>query len=788
MIPVVPAHLPAKSPRKPDGEVLTLERHCSETEEAARLLFRLDGRWGQSWCRFFGIADDQRARWLLNLRIACLAHDLGKANADFVAAVTSKGMVPQGARHEHLSALFLHVPAVRDWLRACPDLDVDVITAAVLSHHIKVHDGSHLSDPALGWGSLRPDKMHIQLHFQHSDVQAILDKMAEAAGLPRLLAPKVPDYGAKAWQAQRTAGAHAAFALWKDTSGKDDTPVGNNAPRQSMLLATKAGVIVSDGVASGLFREKHGLANWIERVVHGPALSPEDLDAEILKPRVAELEKKSGTAFHWHHFQHLAAQQPSRALLMAACGAGKSLAAYRWAQAQLGKHALGSLLFLYPTRGTATEGFRDYIGHAPETQATLLHGSSVFELAGIAENPSEATAGKTYTDDKDARLYALGVWGRRYFSATVDQFLSFMEHRYESLCLLPVLADSVVIIDEVHSFSDSMLRSLLAFLRRFDVPVLCMTATLLPQRRALLENAGLHAFPDQAEKDQLADLQAAGAHPRYRHEPLSGKTDALQRAVAAYRANRRVLWVVNTVRRCQEAARAIQAELGFVPLCYHSRFKLMDRKDRHQSTVAAFQQTATPQIAVTTQVCEMSLDLDADVLITERAPPSSLVQRFGRCNRKLTGKAPGFMGELLTYPPETPLPYTKDDLADAQTFLTAFSGPTSQAQLGAALDTLPRRGGTPSVSTSFLTGGYFAMPGAFREDDAFGATAILRTDVEAVVKAHKARAPIDGWLMTVPRKQCLQVETPSALPPHIRLVDEARYNSELGFLVATEDG
>src|SRR5437867_9676942 len=103
----------------------------------------------------------------------------------------------------------------------------------------------------------------------------------------------------------------------------------------------------------------------------------------------------------------------------------------------------------------------------------------------MAANPSEATEGKSFeklTEDRD-RLFALGLWSRRYFSATVDQFLGFIEHDYKSLCLLPALADSALIIDEVHSFDIRMFDCLIGFLRAFDMPVLCMTATLPPSRR-----------------------------------------------------------------------------------------------------------------------------------------------------------------------------------------------------------------------------------------------------------------------------------------------------------------
>ena len=51
-------------------------------------------------------------------------------------------------------------------------------------------------------------------------------------------------------------------------------------------------------------------------------------------------------------------------------------------------------------------------------------------------------------EDQD-RLYALGLWSRRYFSATVDQFLGFIEHSYTGLCLLPALADSAVNVDMI---------------------------------------------------------------------------------------------------------------------------------------------------------------------------------------------------------------------------------------------------------------------------------------------------------------------------------------------------
>ena len=82
----VPAILLAKSER--GGRQVSLQEHLLDTERAAQLIFRIDGRWERNWCRFFGLCDSGlREKFILNLRVASLFHDLGKANEDFYHAV-----------------------------------------------------------------------------------------------------------------------------------------------------------------------------------------------------------------------------------------------------------------------------------------------------------------------------------------------------------------------------------------------------------------------------------------------------------------------------------------------------------------------------------------------------------------------------------------------------------------------------------------------------------------------------------------------------------------------------
>ena len=211
-------------------------------------------------------------------------------------------------------------------------------------------------------------------------------------------------------------------------------------------------MIASDAVASGLVREGEHIENWINEKAHTETIKEDEVATAIIDQRAKIIFKDKPVK--WNDFQLKSATLGKRALLLAACGSGKTIAAWKWAEAQSQTHEIGKVIFLYPTRGTATEGFKDYVGFAPEAEASLLHGSAKYELEGIAKNPNEATKDKDY--ETNATTFRSRFLGKRYFSATVDQFLSFLEHSYSSLCLLPVLADSAVIIDEVHSFDKRM--------------------------------------------------------------------------------------------------------------------------------------------------------------------------------------------------------------------------------------------------------------------------------------------------------------------------------------------
>lgn len=110
----------------------------------------------------------------------------------------------------------------------------------------------------------------------------------------------------------------------------------------------------------------------------------------------------------------------------------------------------------------------------------------------------------------------------------------------------------------------------------------------------------------------------------------------------AGRKNHLTLAVVNTVKRASLLLDEIRAELRkrkskLEPVLIHSRFRPLDRERQLAQLLASPGEDGT--IIVSTQVIEAGVDVTAQTLFTELAPWPSLVQRFGRCNRRGEHKA-----------------------------------------------------------------------------------------------------------------------------------------------------
>lgn len=765
----MPASVLAKKPAfgHEADESVTLRFHSDRVADCFVSLFgapTLPTRLCREWLRFFKLPCNACLGFHASGMVACLLHDLGKANTGFSALLDGRHV--QALRHEQVSVLLMNLPHVKRWLTGIKAIELDCVTCAVLGHHLKADRRTFGRPPAdIKAFRLLLDgvKEIFQLLGQHFDLP-----LPSQMPLPECWRFDQPVEGFDASDHAQNIRCHLERLgrNWRRQAAKP-------GPDHCMFMAVRAALVAADAAASGLVREGWTPESWIASAFPEDSLLDGDaIDAKVILPRIAQIATRSGS-FRWSDFQDAAETLPDRALILQPCGSGKTLAAWRWIRGRGARRPVSRVIFLYPTRGTATEGFRDYVSWAPETDAALVQGTAAYDLLGIMEDfpEDDPRRGRDFT--MEDRLFALAFWQRRIFSATVDQFLGFMQNQYRSICLLPLLVDSAVVIDEVHSFDRNLFSSLKAFLRTFDVPVLCMTASLTAARRQDLAACGLAIFPE--DPGAFADLAEKAEMPRYAIRVLDDTGAVEREALDAAQGGKRVLWVVNTVDRCQELARTHSA------LCYHSRFRLMDRRDRHRAVVEAFQgeNRAEGVLAVTTQVCEMSLDLDADVLISEVAPIPSMIQRLGRCNRHAR-PSDSRIGQAFFYLPESNAPYSSEELENVAEFLAAVDGQTvSQSRLEELLEQYGPDVYEPERYAAFIDDGPWAQcRDNLRDIGNFTQSAVLDADLPEFLRLRMQREPTDGLILAVPTGSAI---AEPRLPRGIGLAPAANYSPLFGF-------
>ncbi len=174
-------------------------------------------------------------------------------------------------------------------------------------------------------------------------------------------------------------------------------------------------------------------------------------------------------------------------------------------------------------------------------------------------------------------------------------------------------------------------------------------------------------FKAEIATSGLSDKVRATLESRWNAEKPLAKSKAMgsdleslaREVLRAHKRATRTIIVVNTVQRACELFGALKSansggrkkestrkgtqslveDGGTAPaatpgivLLLHSRFR---REDRQRHFDAALAEPVGPgMILVSTQVIEAGVDVSATTLFTELAPWASLVQRFGRCNRR----------------------------------------------------------------------------------------------------------------------------------------------------------
>lgn len=217
-----------------------------------------------------------------------------------------------------------------------------------------------------------------------------------------------------------------------------------------------------------------------------------------------------------------------------------------------------------------------------------------------------------------------------------------------------------IILDEVHTYStvsQAIVLKLIAVLKSLDCRLHIGTATM----PSLLYNR----MRDILGKDNVLETklseQELDLYDRHTVHKISNWEASEAVIKNAVENNEKVLIVCNQVHKAQavfENLKKIYADVDMLLL--HSRMKRKDRKQREKdllgldkkgNSVKKFNTSDRACIVVSTQVVEVSLDISFDVMITECAPLDSLVQRFGRINRKRSEATIGVMKPVYVIAP-----------------------------------------------------------------------------------------------------------------------------------------
>ena len=270
-----------------------------------------------------------------------------------------------------------------------------------------------------------------------------------------------------------------------------------------------------------------------------------------------------------------------------------------------------------------------------------------------------------------------------------------------------------------------------------------MTASLPAKRLQQIEEVR------HSRGDVLTVIPGPERHETIKRYQRLDAANPWEEASALLRRGGKVLWVVNTV---DEAIRLYESDeaKSLNPHVYHSRFRYVDRVARHQSVIEAFKGPG-PVLAFCTQVAEMSLDISADLLVTQLAPIPSLIQRLGRLNRRAQADDPWPFIALRREPGDRAAPYSIEQLSEASEWLESLgSNPVSQRELATAWkpkDEVVEQ----SLSCAWIDGGFETKCAHLREGSP-GIDIILHGDAERVAsrleRPERVRIP-----MTVPRSR-----------------------------------
>ena len=598
----------AKSPLS-EGEVgISLAEHSEAVYQQMRELLNFYSKYVQS------ILSPELEAGLL---LAAMVHDLGKIHPRFQKALRRQG-VKFGLRHEVLSLLALDSGAFSDETLAW-------LSVAVGLHHKTWNFLSKGHQIVYFRRGLEPQEISPLMELVEGLEQEIeLIENCFFSALERLDFDFVgkDSSGTYIRCAMNRSTSECASLIYQHLAKIDGLAKHLSASTKNIFSPTPDHALVFKALMiRGLMMTADHIASATQKIV---PIKPSFVEAKSLIARLG---------FDWqelHPHQQDLSQRKGSALLIAPTGSGKTEGALLWASSlRESRTSTGRLVYLLPFRASMNAMTKRLANIFGRNNISLIHGKSLLNCyeAACEEGMSKTAALKNARAEESlARLNAADIRISSPFQILKPFLLGKLSEEY-----LLTYVGAQIIVDEIHAFDAQITAMTLAALSylttHLQAKVLFMTATLPSHLRKILKER----FPECKNDIRPPEsyLKSISRHKLNLLETdiLSNQVEDLMRQVASSKS---VLIVVNTVKRAKKLTQKLRETYPeFDVLILHSQFIARDRAQREKEIVVA-----PMKILVATQVVEVSLDLDFDVCFTELAPIESLLQRFGRVNRK----------------------------------------------------------------------------------------------------------------------------------------------------------
>ena len=378
-------------------------------------------------------------------------HDIGKANSIFQGKLLPRReefpKIPwnqrQPLRHEGLSALVIagydkaaeefsdHLATELFFEWENPEKARWMLAWLVGGHHLQMHHAEDDSSEMVRISGIGSDPIHFHGDLLRKEWQGEFSDVFPTV-------PYVPDFviSTDIGDGDDHHAARMSNFAWESEEHAESL-----SPDELLLLSfAKAILIAADVAGSALWDGRGDEITRLEKGVRASLrnhCSQEDLKAIVC----SRLGGNADYEAKLYPFQrHVRNARESLVVLEAACGGGKTIAAYEWARkyAEAGR----KLIICYPTTGTAAAGFDDYLFVQEKLERDLISSRGSVDILRMLATEPEAGGGEERelrhpNRDQDLenlmKQESLQAWGQQAIAATADFVLGLMQNHRRGL-------------------------------------------------------------------------------------------------------------------------------------------------------------------------------------------------------------------------------------------------------------------------------------------------------------------------------------------------------------------